>query len=273
MIENDDGSVTIKIIEREAYTIGNPGSATVVVQDDDGGPGVSIRAVKSPVIEGADAVFEIITEEIETPTDVTIRYLFTGDFAASSAEGTRVLPGLEGAGTWQVTFRTDDDEVIENGGSVTVAIERGTGYTIGIPGSATVDVNDDDGGPPIITSTAAVPHSGGLPLWAAHVYWDRPERVSDGQVSHWWVEWAREPCGVEPTLWNKPGYTAASRPEFTAAELRELGFRWFTSDDSVHFRVKALFKGGVDGPWSETACRGGAGRGGPAAGDSLHRIP
>ena len=257
VIEDADGSVTIKIINRVGYTPGTPDSATVVVQDDDGGPAISIEAVDSSVTEGTDtdAQFVITAEEIETPTDVTISYSYEGDFVASSAARSQVLPDLLGEGPWEVTVPIVDDDDIESEGSVTVAIERGDGYTVGIPASATVVVEDDDGGPPIITGTAAVQHSEGLPLWEARVYWDLPTDVKAGQVHAWNVQWARDPCGVRPVRWVDSGYTAASRPGFTAAELRESGFRWLTSDDSIHFRVKALFNHSVPGPYSEPACQ------------------
>ena len=50
------------------------------------------------------------------------------------------------AGTAAVETATVDDTVAENDGVVSVTVDSGPGYTVGDPRTATVSVDDDDGG-------------------------------------------------------------------------------------------------------------------------------
>ena len=282
-IEEGDGSVTIEILPRVGYELGSSASATVVVQDNDGGPDVSIRAVKSSVDEGEVAEFEISAGgtlgDTQTDTFVHILYSDEGDFVASSdaieIDGMRFAGpgpwdvGLRGTGPWDVSVQTVVDDVIESDGSVTIEIGKkagSSGYTVGSPRLATVDVHDVDGGPPIIMDTVACPHgkttvacphveptSDRLPLWHALVYWDLPTGVPEDQVSHWKVEWARGLCDAEQESlrWSNARYTVARLQEIDTLGRREAGVEWLASGDPVHFRVSAKFNDVVEGPYSK----------------------
>ena len=76
---------------------------------------------------------------------VTVTVTQSGTFIAEGiTRGTRPVIFPSGSATVTLEVPTVGDEVDEPDGSVTVNIEEGTGYTLGFPASATVNVNDDD---------------------------------------------------------------------------------------------------------------------------------
>ena len=103
---------------------------------------LSIEAASSFVEEGERARF-LIRPSVPTPTDVTVRYEFEGDFAVtalSSSTGHHT-----GWGPWQVTVQTRDDDVIEPDGYIKLTLESGE-YAIAGSASAMIEVRDNDGG-------------------------------------------------------------------------------------------------------------------------------
>ena len=62
-----------------------------------------------------------------------------------------------GAGSAALTVHTADDSVAEDDGTVTAAVQPGTGYQIGDPGSAGVRVVDNDRAPIVPLGFAYVP--------------------------------------------------------------------------------------------------------------------
>ena len=114
-------------------------------------PLVSLTSGTSPVMEGADATFNLsMSPAPSANTTITLNVTQNGSFAASGQAGSRtVVVGASGTGT--LTVRTSDDSDDEAGGSITAKVQRGVGYapipvssSAGSP-SATVNVADNDG--------------------------------------------------------------------------------------------------------------------------------
>ena len=70
-----------------------------------------------------------------------------GEFLTRSRPQTAIIPAT---GTATLTADTVDDGTDEPVGSVTATVATGSGYTVGSPGSATVEVTDDDAPAPSI---------------------------------------------------------------------------------------------------------------------------
>ena len=109
-------------------------------------PEISIAA-GSGVTEGSSASFTVTASPAPTTAlsvDVTVSQ--SGDFGVTTGSRTVTIPT---AGTFTLTVDTTGDSTDEADGSVTVAIDTGTGYTVSSSaGSATVAVADDDDPPP-----------------------------------------------------------------------------------------------------------------------------
>ncbi len=121
-------------------------------------PGVSVSG-GSAVTEGGDAVFTITsTAPFSSAVTVVLDVSddSSSDFLASADEGTKsvIFPAGSSSVIWSVP--TDDDSTDEPNGQVTVRVRSGSGYVPYGTTSASVDVNDNDGGPtlgPVITVT------------------------------------------------------------------------------------------------------------------------
>ncbi|MCY3955088.1 MAG: hypothetical protein OXF47_03720, partial [Nitrospira sp.] len=150
-VREADGSVTATPAFQSfpGYRIGSPGSATVVVKDNDGGgpvvPTVSI-AGGAAVAEGNDATFTVTATP--PPTAALTVKLFVGgkgNFVAAGDLGVKnVRVGTGGSATYKVP--TVDDGVNEPNGSVKVSLSSGPGYRIAAApaNEAEVAVSDND---------------------------------------------------------------------------------------------------------------------------------
>ena len=97
----------------------------------------------SAVTEGGDASF-VIAANPAPSSSITVAYTVSqsGAFVASGQLGSKTR-SISAAST-TFTISTEDDNVDEANGSVTVTLDNGNGYTVGNSNSATVTVNDDD---------------------------------------------------------------------------------------------------------------------------------
>ena len=114
-------------------------------------PGVSVSG-GSAVTEGGDAVFTLTsTAPFSSAVTVVLDVSddSSSDFLASADEGTKsvIFPAGSSSVIWSVP--TDDDSTDEPNGQVTVRVRSGSGYVPYGTTSASVDVNDNDGGPPL----------------------------------------------------------------------------------------------------------------------------
>ena len=146
-VDEANGDLTVEVVAGAGYTVGNPSSAVVTINDDDDttpepAPTVTIEAGDSPVTEGTPATFTVRATPAPTAA-------LTVNLAASGADdlvGTPPTSTVIAAGEASVTVSvgTLDDEVDEANGDLTVTLRSGTGYTVGNPSSAVVTINDDD---------------------------------------------------------------------------------------------------------------------------------
>ena len=150
-VDEADGSVSVTVAAGEGYTVGDPASGTVSVQDDDAPlPGITIAAGTSPVTEGGDAAFTVTASPAPAAElTVSVTVAVDGDYGIAAGKQTVTIPTT---GSAVLTLATANDEVDEADGSVSVTVAAGNGYTVGDPASGTVAVQDDD--VPAITVSA-----------------------------------------------------------------------------------------------------------------------
>ena len=121
------------------------------------GPVITIAAGTSPVTEGTAATFTLTANpapSAEMVVAVTVSEAGGGDFVASGDEGGKRVVFAANATTRTFSVPTQADTTDEPNGTVTVALERGIGYTLGSTTSAEVTVNDDDA---TVTTAPAAP--------------------------------------------------------------------------------------------------------------------
>ncbi len=152
-VDEPDGSVSVTVAAGNGYTVGDPASGTVAVQDDDAPlPGITIAAGTSPVTEGGDAAFTVTANPAPAAElAVSVTVAAEGEFGVTAGKQTVTIPTT---GSAVLTLATANDEVDEADGSVSVTVAAGEGYTVGDPASGTVAVQDDDLPPPVVTVTA-----------------------------------------------------------------------------------------------------------------------
>ena len=163
-VDEPSGPVTVTIRPRsgnpKTYTVGDPASASVTVNDDDDTAAVPTVTVSagSAVTEGAGAEFTVSAAPAPT-ADLTVHLTVAddaaSDFVASTDEGAKtvVIGANQASATY--TVDTEDDSTDEANGAVavTVAASKATpaDYAVGTQASASVTVNDND--PPPATPT------------------------------------------------------------------------------------------------------------------------
>ena len=106
-------------------------------------PTITVTANKTSVTEGDPVEFNFAASS--TPISdltVTVKFETTGSFLKNSPPTEITIAG--GTTSTPLSLATNQDNVDERGGIVTVEITSDTGYRIGSPSSATVVVLDDD---------------------------------------------------------------------------------------------------------------------------------
>ena len=137
------GSITAELNAGVGYTVGTTSTALVTVLDNDD-PVVSISADPTTIIEGVAATFRVTLSSAAPADGLTISVAVTesGSYIAETAPMTVFIAG--GATTVTLTVLTDNDDMGERSGSITVRITTGAGYTVGTPSTALVTVFDND---------------------------------------------------------------------------------------------------------------------------------
>ena len=104
----------------------------------------------APISEGEEARFRVSrTGSTTAPLSVNLEVRENQeegqDFVAAGNEGNKTLTIPAGQDSALYTVPTDNDDMDEANGSITVTVETGTGYTLhGSDDSASVDVHDND---------------------------------------------------------------------------------------------------------------------------------
>ena len=212
-----NGSVTVTLVAGAGYSPGALDSATVTVYDDER-PLVSIAPGASPVTEGTAARFTILpTGALTGDLVVTVAVAGGTDFGVS--QGTQTVTLTPAAPVALLEVATTGDSTAENAADITVTVQSGTEYNAGV-GSATVRINDDDGGLNAPASFRAVPSSK-LP----------PQGVGEqGFVATANVSWAAPPnppqvggssaiTGYELQYSLREGFTGGRTPIWTYTKI------------------------------------------------------
>ena len=161
-VDEVEGTITVNVRAGTGYIISGFPSARVVVRDNDDPvlPVISIAAGTSPVPEGMPATFTLTaTPAPAANLSVMVAVTDSGDFITGAPPTTAVIPS---GGSVTLTVPTTDDTTDESNGVVTATVTTGTGYEVGTPATATVDVRDDDGTGEISIAAGTSPVTEGM---------------------------------------------------------------------------------------------------------------
>ncbi len=151
LLEGDE-TFTVAIDTGNLPSIATAGSITTSTEtiEDDDVPLVITVTGPASVTEGANAVFTVQASRAPS-SNLTVRltvsenkWYGTGNFVASSHEGNKTvtIPVAQTSATY--TVPTVDDSTDEPDNSMFLTVKPGSGYTVGSPSSATVEVQDND---------------------------------------------------------------------------------------------------------------------------------
>ena len=156
--DEENGSVTLTLNAGTGYTVGQQSSVTAEVLDNDNAPliitpGVSVTA-GSAITEGDDATFTVMASPSPSSAlSVSVTVSQDGEFGATTGARTVTIPT---SGTATLALSTTDDSADEPNGSVSVAVDSGSGYTVSsIQDSASVSVADNDDQLKLVVSITA----------------------------------------------------------------------------------------------------------------------
>ncbi len=150
-IDEPNGDIDATILPGTGYSVGNPPSATVTVEDNDDPPLPTITIERHPetnsvIDEGDGAEFRL--EAAPAPTAdlaVLVSITETGSFIRPGESLARTITIRTGETTADFTVQTVDDDEDEHNGDITVEVRRDdTKYALGNPFVAVVRVSDDD---------------------------------------------------------------------------------------------------------------------------------
>ena len=113
---------------------------------------MTIAADKSLVTENEGAAGFTLTRTGSTaaalPVTVAVTQEVDRDLLPDGAAAARTVMFAVGSATAALSVELENDDLLEARGELTVEVRAGSGYTVGDPGSATVDVTDVDTGLP-----------------------------------------------------------------------------------------------------------------------------
>ena len=163
-----DGDIEVRIVSNSAYSVGNPYSATVKVNDDDGPqvPTVTISGGDA-VTEGTAATFTVSASPAPASDLEVTLWVWDedglGDFLAADDEGLRriTIDASETSLTFSIPTVADTDD--EPDGDITISLVDDPDYVIGGSRFAHVVVNDDDATTATLAlSPASIGENGGV---------------------------------------------------------------------------------------------------------------
>jgi large repetitive protein len=145
-VENNE-TVTFTVAAGTGYTVGVPASATGTILNDDV-PSATISVSPAAVAEdGAPNLIYTVTLNQANPSSATsINYTIGGTAANGADYATIASPLVIPAGntTGTITVNPTADTNIEADETVTLTLNAGAGYTVGVPNSATGTILNDD---------------------------------------------------------------------------------------------------------------------------------
>ena len=171
--ENDLDAVFVSVLAGTGYGVGSPSYAAKILDNDfvpprpvpRGGPAPGATPPGGPrhlpevivesasyqsVEEGNPARFRVAAPALlDEPLTVYLAVTETGSYVTGTRPSSVTIPAGRPFATFSVD--TDDDDTDEPRGKVTAVIRNGTGYTLGSPSSADVNLHDND---PLFTIAA-----------------------------------------------------------------------------------------------------------------------
>ncbi len=147
LVEGDETLVLV-LLGTAAYNVGNPGSATVIIVDDEI-PSVTLTASDNTASEpGSDTGTYTFSRTGSTAAPLTV-YFSVGGTAINGADystidNTFIIPG--GSASATLTITPLNDAVLESSERVTVTLSEHPSYTLGTIAPQTVTINDNDAG-------------------------------------------------------------------------------------------------------------------------------
>jgi len=147
LVEGDE-IVTVQILSSAAYNVGNPGKASVLLQDNELAT-VTLSASDSSAAEpGTNTGAFRFTRTAPFTSDLTVFYRVTGE--AVPGADYAALPGsfvfAAGVTSVVVTVTPLDDSIVEMSERVLVTLLSNASYNVGTVGPVTVTITDNDGG-------------------------------------------------------------------------------------------------------------------------------
>ena len=162
-----NSTVTATVTAGSGYTPGAGMASASVLVTDAGQPQpqplpvVTIAAAADQVTEGTPARFTVSADRAPA-ADLAVNLAVSGGAGMLSGAPPASVTIPAGAGAAALTLATEDDTTVEDDATVTVSLQPGTGYEVGVPGSAGVRVVDDDRTPLV-------------PLFFLYVVFDEPD--------------------------------------------------------------------------------------------------
>ncbi|SDQ27203.1 Calx-beta domain-containing protein [Flagellimonas zhangzhouensis] len=147
-----DETVVLTLNAGIGYTVGSPNNATVTIISEDS-PIATITATDDTATElgTTEGIFTVDIGSVNnTGATLTVNYSVSGD--AIPDDDYVTLSGsvniIDGQQTAVIVVDPLDDALTELDETVIVALEAGSGYTIGAPNTATVTIESEDDVPP-----------------------------------------------------------------------------------------------------------------------------
>jgi len=142
-----DETVTMTVAAGTGYTVGAPSSATGTILNDDV-PTATITVSPANVAEdGApNLVFTVTLNQANPAAATSIGYTIGGTATNGTDYATIASPLVIPAGntTGTITVNPTADATIEANETVTLTLNAGAGYTVGVPNAATGTILNDD---------------------------------------------------------------------------------------------------------------------------------
>ena len=153
----DDGMITITILEHPLYDIGTSSSASLAIIDND--ITIMISAVKDTINEGESAEFLFSTSEsLDSNVEINITITDLENFLSDSERNRETFEIPSGQTSSTLSIQIMDDEVRRSDGTIRVLVVSGTRYQSDATNFAEIRVKDNDGDQPAV-SVVSTPDS------------------------------------------------------------------------------------------------------------------
>lgn len=162
-------TVVVALLSGTGYDVGTQSSGTVTIADDDVSlPTITVTAIDDdaaePYYDGKYRLTASPAPSGELTLNVTMSGTATNgtDYKSIANHGTLTMGS---SGTLDVLLDVTNDYVVESDETAVLTVTAGSGYVVGVPGSASITIVDNDVMPVVnatlVDSTAAEPGNNG----------------------------------------------------------------------------------------------------------------